>query len=392
MLTKQPLKHTLKQMLKVLYAPHKVFKEISENPKYLGPIIIMILFVIANVFFGYVFLSKSYLDQTTPKLEELDKWTENTAYWNSNVGITANFNDYINGTYYGNKSIQFSSTNSSQAWAQLMLQGLLNGTVPEDYTLLSFRLKQLDPSTKPSNASLYLLSTASSNFYRNISSQLSNAGIWSNITLSLGPESGEWQPKNNPDWSNITGLRFEFEWSSSTNITLLVDGIFFHGVYISVFQQNAGSLLLYPLNAFIEFTIQWVALSAFLFLIPKLFSVTTTWKPLLTVAGFIHLTLVMEIIFFIVGLLLSPNFLYSFEILGGVSGESQKAFMQVFGTISLLVLYIERIVWMWAIGLGAIATRSIFGVSWIKAIFVSATAYLFSIFVFNFLFYGTFGF
>lgn len=389
MLAKQTMTQTLKQMLKVLYAPHKVFKEIAQNPKYAGPIIVMILFVLANVLFGYTFLSKSYLDQTAPNLEELDKWTENTADWNSNVGITANFNNYINGTYYGNRSIQFSATNSSQVWAQLMFQGSLNGTVPDDYTLLSFRLKQLEPSTEPSNASLYLFSTASSNFYYNLSSQLNNADIWSNVTLSLRPESGEWQPINNPTWSNITGLKFEFEWPTSSNITILIDGIFFHGVYKQVIEQSAGTLFAYPISAFVEFTLRWVAFGGFLFLIPKIFSATSTWKPLLTIAGFVLITLVMQMIFFTVAILLSPNFLYSLEILGGVSGESEKAFLQVFGSISLSLLYIERVIYIWAIGLGAIATRSILTFSWIKAIFVSATAYLFSILVFNFLYYGT---
>ena len=35
-------------VLKVLYAPHKVFKQVIQNPKYWGPILVFIIFIVAR--------------------------------------------------------------------------------------------------------------------------------------------------------------------------------------------------------------------------------------------------------------------------------------------------------------------------------------------------------
>ena len=69
---------TLKNIFKVIYAPQKAFKEISQNPKYIGPILIMILFTVANMGYFYTIVSKTYVEQTLPTAKQLDRWTENS--------------------------------------------------------------------------------------------------------------------------------------------------------------------------------------------------------------------------------------------------------------------------------------------------------------------------
>jgi hypothetical protein len=382
-----------KDILEVLYAPHKAFKAITQNPKYIGPVVIMILFVIANLGFGYVLLSKSYFDQTAPSLDELDKWTESKVYWNSSATITLNSNDYITGTSYGNNSIEFSSLNSSQIWTRLLILDPVNCTGPEGYTLLSLRVKQLEPSTEPSNVSLYMFSTNQDSFYYNLTSELNETAVWNNMTIPIGPEATSWQTNSgSPDWGNITELMLEFTWSTNSNITLLIDGLFFHGVYKPV--SETASTFLYspnftysPLNTFIQFTILWVALGIFLFLIPKLFGTITTWKPLIATAGFVQITLIIQTIIFTAVLLTWPNFYYSLKILGGVPGEA--TYLPLFESISIVFWYIQRAIYVWAIGLCAVALRSMFSFSWLKTILVSVLAYLLSVLAFNFLAYGT---
>jgi hypothetical protein len=63
-------------IFKVIYAPHKAFKEIAQNPRYIGPILIMILFIAANVAAAYAFLAKTYVEATVPSSENKDLWTE----------------------------------------------------------------------------------------------------------------------------------------------------------------------------------------------------------------------------------------------------------------------------------------------------------------------------
>jgi hypothetical protein len=376
-------------IFKVIYSPFKAFKEIIKNPKYIGPILIMILFIVANVGFSYVLLSKTYFDQTMPPASELDKWTEDTTLWNSNATIILNTSDYINGSYYGNKSIEFSLVSGSQIWMQLNITNSLNCSDPEGYKTLSFRLKLIEPLTKPTNASLYLLSTQlQDNFYNNLTDKLNETSIWNNITISLG--SG-WTPSNtNADWGNITGLKLEFTWPSGSNITLLIDGLFFHGVYKSRIESAGGLLISSPINAFMEFTIQWVILGGLLYIIPKMFRVKTVWKTLLITAGFALITIFIQIIVFTAVLFTWSELRYPLEYLGGVPGEWQTAYIQVVGPVPNILLYIERIIYIWTIALCATALRLMFAFSWVKSFFVSALSYLFSLLIFRFLIYGTF--
>ena len=60
----------LTDILKVLYQPHKVFKQIVQNPKYLGAIIVLLLFVAAQVAFQYTQYSKVYYEQTSPDINK----------------------------------------------------------------------------------------------------------------------------------------------------------------------------------------------------------------------------------------------------------------------------------------------------------------------------------
>ncbi|NWG11279.1 hypothetical protein HXY33_05995 [Candidatus Bathyarchaeota archaeon] len=379
-----------KDILKVIYAPHKVFKDIIQNPKYIGPITIMLLFILAYLGFGYVQIYKSYFDETLPNAQELyDEWTENIAYWNSNANVTANLNDALSGTYYGNISIQFSADTSSQLWAQLNVANSVNCDVPDGYTLLSFRLKQLEPSATPSNVTLYLFSTNTSNFHHNLTSEFNVTGAWNNITLQLGPTSEEWLQSDSPDWGNITGVKFDVTWSTSSNITFLADGFFFHGIYESAMSQSIGNLPVFAVNAFIQFTMQWVALGGFLFLLPKLLKANTTWKPVLSVAGFVQITLIIQTLIFIAVFLLWPDLRFSLQALGGVSGESENALLEVLGSLLTVLWYVERIIYLWAIAICTFAIRALFSFSWVKSIMVSSLAYLLSVIVYHFLAYGT---
>jgi hypothetical protein len=69
---------SMREVFRILYAPHKAFKEIVQKPGYKGPLIIMLLFVLSFAGFYYVFSIKVFYDQTAPPLSDIDKdkWTE----------------------------------------------------------------------------------------------------------------------------------------------------------------------------------------------------------------------------------------------------------------------------------------------------------------------------
>jgi len=374
---------SVKDVPRVIYAPFKALKEIAQNPRYIGPLIVLILFLIANIGFGYVLLSKSYIDQTVPQLASLDQWTENTTYWSSNGVVTLNGQDYASGKYYGTNSIEF-DLNGSDISAQLSIPTSVNCSGPEGYKSLSFRTKWTDPQTNPSNVSLYLNTTTQQDaFYQDITSQMNQTGIWNNLTIALGQESTGWQSIGSSDWSNVIGLELEFTWPPDSNITLLIDGLFFHGLYKSGLEVAGFSSLFinfdYPysmLNAFMQFTIQWVILGGLLYLVPKMFGVKTTWKPLLIVAGFIMMVYFIRLAVFAGVHAASPTIQYPLAFLGGVEGEWQNASVQAFQPVSAYyqaLWYIDKVAWVWTGALCAIALRLMFELSWIKSILASVS-------------------
>ena len=103
-------------VLKVLYAPHKVFKQIIQNPKYWGPILILLLFAGAETGLFFAQYSKMYYEETNPSLGQLTAWTDNPTLWTATptgAAITANTADIMNTTFYGNNTLQFELSNSN---------------------------------------------------------------------------------------------------------------------------------------------------------------------------------------------------------------------------------------------------------------------------------------
>ncbi len=91
----------LKDILGVIYQPHKAFKRIAENPKYLGIAIIIVLFVALQTTYYYSYYSQINYEQTTPPTEELSTFTTaNATQWITTEGTTVreDFNDFINQT------------------------------------------------------------------------------------------------------------------------------------------------------------------------------------------------------------------------------------------------------------------------------------------------------
>jgi hypothetical protein len=372
-------------IFKVIYSPFKAFKEIIEKPKYAGPILIMILFVLANTGFSYVLLSKSHFDQMIPTSSELDEWTENCTLWTSNVGTPRGNTDHISGALYGNRSIEFSVINDSQIWMRLNITDSLNCSGPDGYKKLSFRIKwNSTDEVKPENATIYLLSTPSDYLYYNLTENFaeSNENIWNNLTFPVGPEDAKWAINGDATWDSINGLRLEFTWFTSSNITLLIDGLFFHGVFKPLIETSSEYTFNYVLISFMQFTIQWAVLGGLLYITSKMLGAKAAWKTLLTIAGFALITLFVQTVANTAAYANLPVIRYPLEMLGGVPGEGQTAYDQILEAtqpFTQITSYIQMVIHLWTISLCAIALRLLFEFSWMKSTLISAMAYLLSI-------------
>ncbi len=383
---------TLKNIFKVIYAPVEAFKEINQNPKYIGPILVMVLFTAANVGVIYNIMSKTYIEQILPTAERLDEWTENSTLWTSEsgVGITKNNIDYINGTYYGNRSIQFSVDNSKQISMQLNNVGPINCSEPDGYKSLYIRIKWTSPEDKPENATIYLFSIIPLDyFYYNLTEKISNAtvNVWNNLTISLEPK--KWLNNSaNANWGNITGLKLELLWPNSANITSLVDGLFFGGFFKSPVENFSAYTLNFSITSLMQFIIKWVFLGGILYIMTRAFQAKTVWKPLLILTGFALITMFIQAIINIVAFSTLPTLQYPLEVIGGVQGESDAAYSKILEEtwlVSEINRYVQIGIYVWTIALVAVATRLSTEFSWTKSFLIAAVAYFASLMIESFI-------
>ncbi|MGD0330078.1 MAG: YIP1 family protein [Nitrososphaeria archaeon] len=376
---------TIHQILEIFYAPQRAFKDIVGEPKYIGPILIMVLFLAASTVYSSAILSRSYLEYTlpnsNPSIGQVDVWTENATLWTSAPGATIkeDFNDFINGSYYGNRSIAFSMPNSSQIFMNLIDIGPVNCSATDGYRNLSLRVKIISPKTAPSNASIYLFSGNNSDYsFYDLTETLSNstAGVWNNLTVPLATEG--WA-NNSVDWTRITGMKLQFGWSENSNITILLDGLYFRGVFQNPLNTDAADYLLnYLLSGLLQFLFRWLLIAGIIFLLVKTFGAKTLWKTIFISVGFsLIIFSVMYLVNTIFVLLTLPKLYYSLEYLGGTPTEMAAATAKIdsqatlFSTISG---YVQVTALVWITALCAIATRLSTGFSWAKSATASAIA------------------
>jgi hypothetical protein len=389
-------------ILKVLYAPHKAFKKIVQEPKYLGPLVLLIIFVVAQIGSAYVVASKSYVEQTMPVTTLGDAWTQNAALWTASSGVTVGNNtlDYINGTYYGRVSIEFSASAVSSIWMENRWSESVNCGA-DGFKNVSFRVKTITPDVKPASVMLYLYSLSGSNFHRDLTNAFSNStfNVWNSITVPVGSESGWVSSGAEAKWENITGIKMEFTWSSNQNVDLRVVGLFFRGIFKSPLEVYGVSYLASSaLNAVTPFLFQWLLFTGLIYVIIKGLKGNVVWKPLMVAVGFALVALVIQAVILAVVYTTLPNISYPLEVLLGVTGEFQVAYQVVLDSIAMVSQIggiLQIAVYVWIIALGTIITHEITAVAvegtpslpqfgWMKSILTSAAGYLLTLIILGF--------
>jgi hypothetical protein len=390
-------------ILKVIYAPQKAFKKIVQEPKYLGPIVLLVIFVVAQLGSSYVVASRSFVEQTMPMAGEGDTWTQNAALWQTSPGLTASNNtvDFMNSTYYGEVSIDFSASNVSSVWMEFTG---FNGSVncgADGFKNVSIRIKMVTPDAKPETATLYLYSLSDSNFSYDLTNEFSNItlNVWNNITVPVGSESSWTSSGAEAKWENITGIKMGFTWSTNQSVNLRLDGVFFRGLFIDPLElYGVAYIASSALNAITPFLFQWLLLTGLMYIIIKGLKGNVVWKPLMIAVGFALVTMVIQAV--IIGLVYTtlPNIYYPLEVLAGVAGEFEGAYQIILDNIAMVNQisgYVQMAVYVWIVGLGAIIAHDItaqqiegapvvpqFG--WMKSVLTSAASFLLTLLILGF--------
>jgi hypothetical protein len=336
-------------MLKVVYAPVKVFKKIIENPKYLGALIILLLFIGVQIGYEYMQFSKTYTESTSPTVDQLPTFI-NSTYWNStsNVALSNNYNDFFNYSIYvaalgtaptdpngyyslfGNSSLEMNATNTNNITAALSNVFNVDCSAPSGFQNLSMTIKQVEPTVAPQSAALTLYSVNDSNFYTyDLTSSLSNTaaiGLWNNLTIPVGQNAQGWTSSGSPSWGNVTALQLTLTYPASSNITIRIGALFFHGQYQTPIQYNSTGLMLQFLQAFsLQFILGWFLITGFIYLFFKGLKTSIVWKPLFVALAFALFVLVIRALVNLVAAATLPPLYYPFDISLGVRFDAYGA-------------------------------------------------------------------
>ena len=393
-LTVLAVKEVLGDILRVLYAPHKVFKDVIKNPGYLGPVILLIIFVLAQVGSSYIVASRSYIEQTNPLGDVGDSWTANALNWEATPGVVISNNtvDFINSTlYYGATSIEFMASDLQSISMGLPDFGDSVNCGPEGFNNVSLRVKIISPDSNPESVYLVLSSLDESSFVYDITNEFKNNNdVWTNLTLPVG--FGDWTNIGNTAvWENITGLNLEFSWSGNSTVNMLVDGLFFRGDFrgplelygVSYFSSSA-------INAVAPFLFEWLLLSGFMYLLIKGLKSESevVWRTLMVAVGYSLVTIVIQALLLTLVYTSLPDIYYPLEVLAGTTGEFQVAYQVILDKIAFVSnvgSIIQVGVYVWIVALGTFITNTITDLGWLKSLLVSGVSLLLTVIVLGFL-------
>ncbi len=410
----------LEDIAQVVYAPAKAFKKIIENPKYLGALIVLLLFIGLQVGYEYAQFSHTYTENTSPSIDQLSNYINATSgNWRSGAGvnITNNFSDPFNYSVYvaalgttpsdqtgyysifGNSSMEIDANNISPVSAALgdafNVSCLSNGF--ENFSM-TVKTVQVAPLT----STLTFYSVNDSNYYTyDLTSLLSNTSVinqWNNITLSIGPSAQGWTVGGgSPSWGNITALKLDFTYPSNTNAAIRIGALFFHGEYQSPVQYNSTGLLLQFLQVFsLQFIFSWFLLTGLFYIFFKGLKANTTWKPLFVALAFALFIMVIRAAVNLAAAAASPVVYYPYDIslgvrfdsygtvfyppeaVGVLTAQSQAAYSTINGLTSALrfvtsSIFVVSYVWLGAIGTVIVGTLQP-EFSLIKRIVISAVS------------------
>lgn len=356
---------------KVLYAPHKAFKQIIQNPKYLGVIAVLIICIAAQVGSSYIYAETVRFESTSPN--PLDTWIGDSTLWqaNPNAAITPNYDDTLDNIYFGNSSLQFTVTNSASLSITLDDFTSINAG-PDNYQNLSMRLKIIEPLAIPANVILTLYSLSESNYFQyNLTPEFasSTADSWTNITIPVGSTASNWQSIGNPQWSNITSLSVDFTFPESSDVTLLLGSLFFRGQYLPPLQVS-GSIILYNIisSALFQFAFLWLLFAGLMYVFIKALKGNVIWRPLFIAVGFALIVTAIQAVLNAVATAALPTVYYPIEYSASIDGgvgllEEARALYAsietVTATYSTIIAIIAIGIYSWLAALGAFIVHAL---------------------------------
>jgi len=369
------LKLVVREVFEVLYSPVNAFRKIIEKPDFKGVLLVLVLAVSSMLISQYVVSSKLFLET---RLSESDDWTEaltNQHNWVSNGALSIDDTDYKMGNSDGNHSITSSVLTETSIWLKITDIDSINCS-ETGYNELFFWIKWThEEELAPSSGTLKLFSGSEDSYfeYNKITELLVSSGEWANATLKVGSDQ-DWTSNNSPDWQNITGIEFRLDWSSSANLTMKIDGLFFRKFSSPIITgEFSGLLIPIILQLVLNFAMNWILWAGILIIVAKLFNEDLgRWNVFFVIIAYSFIatfayTLISAVPFSTLPLLNVPLDANAFNALLDTSWRPLLAYQ--------LWLYIPVIGEVWIAALGAVVVRLMKETTWSKAATIAAVAF-----------------
>ncbi|MBA7494967.1 hypothetical protein ES702_05545 [subsurface metagenome] len=368
------LKLVVREVFEVLYSPVNAFRKIIEKPDFKGVLLVLVMVISSMIVVQYVASSKILLENRLP---ENDDWTEsltNQHNWVSNGSPSIDDTDYQMGNTDGNHSIASSVLTKTSIWLNITDIGSINCS-ETGYNELFFWIKWThEEGSSPSSGTLKLFSGSEDSYFESdITALLKSNGEWTNATLNVGPDQG-WTSNNSPDWQSITGIEFILDWSSSANLTMKIDGLYFRKYVPFIEVAGIGGVIeLVLINIALPFAMDWILWSVILVIVAKLFQEDLgRWNVFVVIIGYSFIvTFVYNLINLAAIASLPPLNLPLDTALATVA--INEVWVPLLGY--QVSIYLPLIGSIWIAALGAVVVRLLVQTSWGKAVVISAVAF-----------------
>lgn len=370
------LKLVVREVFEVLYSPVNAFRKIIEKPDFKGVLLVLVLVISSMIISQYIVTSKLLLENRTP---ENDDWTEsltNQHNWVSNGSPLLDETDYQMGNVDGNHSITSSVLTETSIWLKITDIGSINCSEETGYNELFFWIKWThEEGLSPSSGTLKLFSGSEDSYfeYNKITELLNSSGEWTNATLNVGPDQG-WTSNNSPDWQSITGIEFILDWSSSANLTMKIDGLYFRKFSSPLITgEFSGLIIPIILQVVMNFAMDWILWAGILIIVAKLFQEDLgRWNVFFVIIGYSFIATVVYTLVNAVSLSTLPmlNVPLDADALNALLDVSWRPLLAY-----QLSLYIPVIGEVWIAALGAVVVRAMKEMTWSKAATIAAVAF-----------------
>jgi hypothetical protein len=323
----------------------------------------------------YVASSKLFIEERQPASDDWTEMLTGQHIWSSNGSPTLDDSDYQMGNTDGNHSISSSVQTDTNVWMKIIDSGSINCSEEEGYIELFFWIKWTnDAGYSPSSGTVKLFSGSEDSYFESdITALLASSGEWTNMTLSVGADQG-WTSNNSPDWQDITGIEFRLDWSSSADLAMKIDGLFFRKYSSPILTGEFGVILPSILfQVVLDFAMNWILWAGILILVAKLFKEELgQWNVFFVVIGYSFIVTVVYTLINMVPLSALPplNVPLDVNALNALLDVSWRPLLAY-----QLWLYIPVIGEIWIAALGAVAVHVKKEMAWSKAGTIAAVAF-----------------